>query len=156
MKFDKGILTLDLGTKTGWAVGDEFGIESGSVDFSTKRFEGAGMRYMRFRDWLNEMIGLLTEENLHQVYFEEVRRHIGTDAAHAYGGFMATLTSWCEDYKIPYQGIPVGVIKKHITGKGNASKKMVIEAVQALGHDVVDDNEADAIAMLLYIKEKEK
>lgn len=156
MKFDKGILTLDLGTKTGWAFGDEFGIESGIVNFSTKRFEGGGMRYMRFRDWLNEMIGLLTEENLNQIYFEEVRRHIGTDAAHMYGGFMATLTSWCEDYKIPYQGIPVGVIKKHITGKGNASKQMVIEAVRAFGHDVVDDNEADAIAMLLYIKEKEK
>jgi len=156
MKFDTGILTLDLGTKTGWAFGDEFGVESGCVDFSTKRFEGAGMRYIRFRDWLNEMIGLLTEANLHQVYFEEVRRHLGTDAAHMYGGFMATLTSWCEDYKIPYQGIPVGVIKKHITGKGNASKQMVIEAVRASGHDVVDDNEADAIAMLLYIKEHEK
>ncbi len=30
------------------------------------------------------------------VYFEEVRRHLGTDASHCYGGFLAHLSSWCE------------------------------------------------------------
>ena len=41
------------------------------------------------------------------VYFEEVRRHAGTDAAHLYGGFLATLTSWCEQHGIAYQGVPM-------------------------------------------------
>ena len=82
------------------------------------------------------------------IYFEEVRRHIGVDAAHAYGGFLASLTAWCEEHSIPYQGIPVGTIKKFITGKGNASKGEVIAAVKALGSNPADDNEADAIALL--------
>jgi hypothetical protein len=70
------------------------------------------------------------------VYFEEVRRHLGVDAAHVYGGLLATLTAWCERHQIPYQGVPVGTIKRHATGKGNAGKAEVIAAMKALGHPV--------------------
>lgn len=87
------------------------------------------------------------------IYFEEVRRHIGTDAAHVYGGLLATLTSWCEQQGIAYQGVPVGTIKRFIAGKGNADKKAVIEAVRARGFRPNDDNEADAIAILLWAVE---
>ena len=77
-----------------------------------------------------------------------MRKHAGVDAAHAYGGFMAHLTAWCEHHQIPYQGVPVGTIKKHATGKGNASKAEMIAAAKARGHDPVDDNHADALALL--------
>ena len=86
------------------------------------------------------------------VVFEEVRRHAGVDAAHAYGGFMGQLTAWCEHHQIPYQGIPVGTIKKHATGRGNASKEEMIEAIRAKGHNPDDDNEADAIALAYLAK----
>ena len=43
---------------------------------------------------------------------EEVRRHAGTDAAHVYGGLMATLTAWAELRGVPYEGVPVGTIKR--------------------------------------------
>ena len=46
------------------------------------------------------------------------------------------------------QGVPVSYIKRQVTGKGNASKKEVIEAVRALGYHPQDDNEADAIALI--------
>jgi Holliday junction resolvasome RuvABC endonuclease subunit len=82
------------------------------------------------------------------VVFEEVRRHAGVDAAHAYGGFMAHLTAWCEHHQIPYQGVPVGSIKKHATGKGNAGKAEMIAAAKARGITPVDDNHADALALL--------
>ena len=84
------------------------------------------------------------------IYFEEVRRHAGTDAAHLYGGFLATLTSWCEQQGIAYQGVPVGTIKRFMTGKGNADKAAIIAAVRAQGFAPADDNEADAIAILLW------
>jgi len=58
------------------------------------------------------------------IYYEEVRKHIGTDAAHIYGGFKATLSTWCEENNTSYEGVPVGTLKKHATGKGNA-KKMI-------------------------------
>ncbi|RPE15462.1 hypothetical protein DF122_21175 [Burkholderia pseudomallei] len=141
------ILALDLGTTTGWALRhpDET-IAHGFASFRSQRFEGGGMRFLRFKRWLTEHKAIAGE--IHALYFEEVRRHAGVDAAHAYGGFLATLTAWCEHHRIPYQGVPVGTIKKHATGRGNAGKDEVIAAMRALGHAVTDDNEADALALL--------
>ena len=104
------------------------------------------MRYLRFKRWLTELKAQV--EPIDVVYFEEVRRHAGTDAAHVYGGLLATLTSWCEHHQIAYEGVPVGTIKKHATGKGNAGKEEMIKAMQGKGHPVSDDNEADALAIL--------
>ena len=141
------LLSLDLGTRTGWALHQPDGlITSGTECFKPQRFEGGGMRYLRFKRWLTEL--KQTTDGLDAVYFEEVRRHAGVDAAHAYGGFMAHLTAWCEHHQIPYQGVPVGTIKKHATGKGNAGKADMISAMQAKGFQPTDDNEADALALL--------
>ena len=141
------ILALDLGTTSGWALRDRTGrITSGSQSFKPQRFEGGGMRYLRFGRWISEIQTSVSE--LQFLYFEEVRRHVSTDAAHAYGGFLATLTAWCEHHGIPYQGVPVGTIKKHVTGKGNASKDEMMAAMRARGYLPTDDNEADALALL--------
>ena len=141
------ILALDLGTQTGWALmGRDGHITSDSESFKPQRFEGGGMRYLRFKRWLTEV--KQCAEGIDQVAFEEVRRHVSTDSAHAYGGFMATLTAWCEHHQIPYQGVPVGTIKKHATGKGNAGKPEMIAAAKARGFNPIDDNEADALALL--------
>ena len=146
---DAAILALDLGTTTGWALRNLRGrILSGTAEFKSHRFEGGGMRYLRFERWLDETLRLAGE--VEAVYFEEVRRHIGVDAAHAYGGFLAGLTAWCEEHAIAYQGVPVGTIKRFIAGKGNADKAAVIAAVRELGFSPADDNEADAIAILLW------
>ena len=151
------ILALDLGTTTGWALRSANGpVAHGFVSFKSQRFEGGGMRYLRFGRWLADMLALSGSQTGSQtnltgigaVYFEEVRRHLGVDAAHVYGGLLATLTAWCEHHQIPYQGVPVGTIKRHATGKGNAGKAGVIAAMKALGHPVTDDNEADALALL--------
>ena len=141
------LLALDLGTQTGWALlAVDQQITSGSECFKPHRFEGGGMRYLRFKRWLSEI--KQSVDLIDAVYFEEVRRHIGVDAAHAYGGFLATLTAWCEHHQIPYQGVPVGTIKKHATGRGNASKAEMIAAAKARGFNPIDDNEADALALL--------
>ncbi len=143
------LLCLDLGTNTGWAVINQNGhVMSGTMSFQQKRFEGGGMRYLRFNQWLEEMRAVMG--NIDAVYFEEVRRHLGVDASHVYGGFLSSLTAYCEQHEIAYQGVGVGTIKKFVTGKGNASKEAVIAAVYALGHNPEDDNEADAIALLHY------
>ena len=144
------ILTLDLGTKTGWALLHENSIKSGSKNFSGNRFSGGGMRFMLFRNWLDS----LQLYSLKAVYFEEVRRHLGVDAAHVYGGFLAHLTAWAEAQNIPYRGVAVGTIKKFICGKGNAGKDEVISAVKAKGFNPVDDNESDAIALMLLATNK--
>ena len=64
-----------------------------------------------------------------------------------------------------YQGVPVGTIKRHATGKGNAAKQAMITAARARGFTPADDSEpgsatgsrsranADAIALLLWALE---
>ena len=143
------VLCLDLGTTTGWAVHSKQGvITSGTISFKNDRWQGGGMRFLKFNRFLNEL-----NENagpISMVFFEEVRRHMGVDAAHAYGGFMAHLTAWCEQQNIAYEGVPVGTIKRHATGKGNANKTMMIESAKARGHLPADDNEADALALVYW------
>ena len=47
------ILALDLGTTTGWALRGHDGlITSGTTSFRPGRFDGGGMRYLRFTNWL--------------------------------------------------------------------------------------------------------
>ena len=141
------LLSLDLGTATGWALSNKHGrIMSGTAHFCPRRFEDGGMRYRRFERWLNETRDV--SEGINAVYFEEVRQHLGVDADHASGGFLASLHAWCEEHGIPYEGLPVGTIKKFITGKGNAGKGAVLDVVKALGHHPEDENEANALALL--------
>lgn len=143
------VLALDLGTTTGWSLLSPDGlVTSGTASFKPSRYDGGGMRYLRFRGWLEQLRRYAGQ--IEAVHFEEVRRHAGVDAAHIYGGFLATLTAWCEHRVIPYQGVPVGTIKRFMTGKGNADKDAVIAAVRARGFNPADDNEADAIAILLW------
>ena len=141
------ILALDLGHRIGWALRSACGvITSGVAEFRPDRWQGGGMKFLRFRRWLTELKA--DAGGLDAVLYEQVRSHAGVDASHAYGGWLAILTAWCEHHGIPYQGVPVGTIKRHVTGKGNADKQAVIAAVRQLGFAPADDNEADALALL--------
>ena len=144
------ILALDLGTTTGWALrNDRCRILHGTAAFRPTRFEGGGMRYLRFERWLDETRKIAG--GIDAVYFEEVRRHAGTDAAHIYGGFLADADRLVRGSRgIAYQGVPVGTIKRFATGKGNADKQAMIAAMRERGFEPADDNEADAIAILLW------
>ncbi len=145
---DLTVLALDLGTTTGWALRSMGMITSGCLSLKSSRFDGGGMRYLRFRRWLEQL--QVDAGPIGAVYFEEVRRHVGTDAAHVYGGLLGQLTAWCEEHGVAYQGVPVGTIKAFATGRGNADKAAIIAAVQSRGFSPADDNEADAIAILLW------
>lgn len=136
------VLALDLGTHMGWALSSG---ASGTIHLQTasqRRFEGSGMKWLRLRRFLDEV------GPFDVVVIEEVRRHAGTDAAHAYGGALAVVTSWCEEKKIPHTAYSVGTIKKHATGKGNAGKDAMVQAAADRGWAPVDDNHADALWIL--------
>lgn len=142
------VIGIDPGTACGWAVldmatGDR--VASGTWDLSARRHEGGGMRFVRARRLVDE---LLLSYNKVVLVYEEVRRHAGTDAAHVYGGLIATFAATCEEQTVPYTGIPVGTVKKTATGKGNAPKGLMVEAArERWGHPLrlADDNEADAL-----------
>ena len=74
------LLALDLGTTTGWALRTpDRRIVSGTQSFKPQRFEGGGMRFLRFVRWLDELQAL--SGGLQHLAFEEVRRHASTDDA---------------------------------------------------------------------------
>jgi Holliday junction resolvasome RuvABC endonuclease subunit len=118
-------------------------LASGVWNLKPSRHEGGGMRFVRLRRYLCELLDANAGEVL--LGYEEVRRHAGTDAAHIYGGIVAVVQSVCEERTIPYQGVPVGTIKRLATGKGNADKTAMVAAAVVRFWPVTDDNEADAL-----------
>lgn len=152
-------LALDLGTKCGWAVfADGQPIASGTWILQSdrqRRFEGAGMKWLRLRTHLDE-IEDLDGRGIDRVAIEEVRRHMGVDAAHAYGGALAVVTAWCEHNLVPYEGIPVASIKKHATGKGNAKKPVMMEAARVRWPAITleSDDHADALWIGAYVSDR--
>jgi Holliday junction resolvasome RuvABC endonuclease subunit len=145
------ILTIDIGTTTGWCLRANGATVSGSLDLRGDRHEGAGMRFVRFEAWLIEMH---RQQPIKAVFYEDVQAHKGHYAGQVYAGLRSILMVFCERNKIPYAGVGVGKIKKFATGKGNAGKDAVIAAVRAYGFSPADDNEADAIALMLYSLEQ--
>jgi len=141
----KRALALDLGTTFGYARSgrDDGKLTYGSVKLKTKPTEHKGKRYDQFDAWLAYVL-----PDVSIVYYEEVRRHIGTAAAHMYGGYQALLLAKAFQVGIPVVGVNVGTIKKFATGRGNASKDEMIAAAKALGYNPQDDNAADAIHIL--------
>ncbi len=145
---DRKVVGIDLGTHTGYAfcTDDVARIAfSGVQDFTPRRHEGGGMRFMRFSLWLDEF---LAGDHV-IVFYEEVASHKGTHAAHIYGGLLALLTGHCEKHDIPYLGFPVGTVKKFATGRGNASKNdMMAHAEMKFGGSVISHDQADALWIL--------
>lgn len=147
------ILAIDPGAKTGWAVATSRGpMTSGTENLTAKRHQGGGMRFIKFTRLLER---LTREYPITEIYYEEVRHHAAVLAAHSYGGYQATLQAFCDnpDNPTPYQSVPVGTIKKHATGKGNAGKPAMIAAAIAKGwlpEDSKDDDQADALWIADY------
>jgi crossover junction endodeoxyribonuclease RuvC len=138
------ILALDLGTATGWAQWDGARLESGVQVFDVKRGESPGMRYRRFNLWLTEMLmgmDLVTYEGAH---------HRGGAATEVAAGFSTRVQELCAALNIDHQSIHTATLKRWCTGKGNAKKPEMIAAVCNRWKVVVDDNEADAIALLYH------
>lgn len=150
------ILALDIATQTGWTVLQRGGrITGGSESFAPKRGEAYAQRWLKFRQFLSD-----TREQhggIHVVYYEHATQGPGQhQAALVFGGFLAMLQVWCEVNRVRMVGIQPATIKKHWTGKGNAKKADMIEVAKAKGFHPIDDNHADALALLSYAREQEQ
>ena len=138
------ILGIDIGTRCGWALwSDGLITASGVWELKPSRFEGPGMKAIKLQRCMSEV---LAGGGVKLVCAEEVRRHMGVDAAHCYGGLLMAIQSHCEAAETPFTTIPVGTLKHRATGRGNADKDAMIAAAESLlKRHVADDNEADAI-----------
>jgi Holliday junction resolvasome RuvABC endonuclease subunit len=144
-------LYVDIGTYTGWAILSNNEIYSGVEKLSTNKKNKPGLKYLKFKNWLDKVY---ENYKIDKVFYEEVIGHKGVYAAHVYGGLVSHLMSWAEDKNIPYVGVHVAKIKKYATCKGNANKEEMIKYVNSKGFNVIDNNEADAISLMLYVNNR--
>lgn len=132
------ILSLDVSTMTGFASS----VASGVWDFNIKRDESSGMRLIRFKTKLVEMI------NKHGIKMITFERSAGfhMSAVIVQSELHGVLKSVCEELKIEYKAYSAAEIKKFATGKGNAGKPAMIAAARVKYNiEPVDDNHADAL-----------
>lgn len=149
------VLAFDLGSKCGWAHCAAPGspVSSGLIRTAPTRFESQGMRGVKFE---KAVIALLDAYQPRLVAFERVHRHSSTIAAQVWGAYSTLLMKLCDERDITYKGYSVQEIKKHATGKGNASKELMIAAATRRWPDqhIVTDDVADALhIMALGLKE---
>lgn len=160
------ILSLDLGTRTGWAYAlanqwaDGCQITTGIQDFRMSRGESQGMIFIRFNAWLDEMITGLKPD----LITYEMAHLRGGATADILVGMATRVLEKCTIAKIESTKIHSGTIKLWATGTGIASKAgMTIAAEMAWdslgrggaeGKHFRDDNEADAFLQVLYARWK--
>lgn len=140
------ILALDLGTRCGVCVMDDAGnvVLSGTHDFSPGKKDRWGRRFLAFQAMLGKLLATYCPD---VIAYEDVRRHLATDAAHIYGAMHAITEMEALTWEIPTRPLGVGVIKKAATGRGNADKTaMAVRASRKWTTlDIADDNQADAL-----------
>lgn len=144
-----GYLGFDLGDHMGWAELNEhrrgYDIAFGHWELKPSGHESASMRYVRFEKHLRVAL-----RGIYLVFYELARFHRGVQAAHVHGGYKMKLIEVCEDMGVHVKHVEVGQVKKSATGKGNASKDMMVAAARAAGYPVETDDEADAIFIVRH------
>ena len=148
------ILAIDPATKCGWAHSNG---ASGTWDLSIRRDESSGMRLLRFEAKVLEVARLI---GIDVIAFESPTvaqgRKANLDGMKLGVKLQAIIERMCVGTDIEHIGYNLSTIKKHATGKGNASKEMMLAAARRRwpDADIEDDNEADAL-WLLDIAQKE-
>ena len=144
------VIGIDPGTHCGWAIRMDVGmVNSGVWDLTPRRGSVVGTRQGHLFWRLHELLGTcaLTGDEI-VVAYEDVRRHLGTTAAHVYGALVGVIELVCGSCTPAVRLVPVGVgtVKKYATGKGNASKELMIRSAMLKwpGWNAGNDDEADA------------
>lgn len=146
------ILALDLATSTGWATSTpELGVESGTQRFDVKRGESPGMRFLRFRRWLADMLDTVHPE----VVVYELPHHRGGYATQVLVGLSTRVEELCAERDIEHESVRTSPLKKHITGAGRASKEDMMAAAKRLfpKQSVDTDDQADALCVLKWAED---
>lgn len=156
------ILALDIATNTGWCCGNTGETpHHGTRNFSIKKSEGKGKRFLNFHIWFR---GFIKSQRPDVVYFEEVSFYETKNVGDVLAGLASQAMLICEAEGIEYKSINVSTIKafaktvgckmqkdKFIyeeTQKGvKKSKCLTIATARQLGFKPICDDDADAICL---------
>lgn len=131
------ILALDIATNTGWKTRTA----SGVWNLKPNRGESEGMRVVRFKSKVRELIKL---EDINVVSYERVAG-FHKSALIVAAEMVGVLKDLCIEMGIELACYSAKEIKSFATGNGNANKQKMIDAAIKQGYHPQDDNEADAI-----------
>ncbi|MGL5690378.1 MAG: crossover junction endodeoxyribonuclease RuvC [Bacteroidales bacterium] len=146
------LLSLDIATKTGYYSTHE----SGTWDFTESLRRNNNKQHKAFRTTLIEFIN---KHNIRQIVAEDVAVGKTFVAMRKLSEFRGILLEVCDEMCLPE---PIFIsptsIKMFATGKGNADKSEVIDAVSKKWgvSKGADDNECDACALFYLIKRRYK
>lgn len=141
------MLALDLATHCGYAFQTSACVLSGTESFAERGRETRGDRLWRFQQWVAEFH---RAQPLSMVAYEKVQGHMRGAAQSCYAQFEGVLLAWCAKRQVRVSAVNPKTLKRVIAGSGNADKSSMKAAVRAYGFAPADDNEADALAVLLY------
>lgn len=163
------ILTLDLGTKTGWAVGEE----TGTWALMSPK-EVTAQHKLRFDRRLDARIPRLYDHivkahgtsPLDWIVFEDVLFASTTMQAHLWASLRATVWLAGHNLRVNVECLNTASLKLFATGHGGATKDMMAAwlvkkhsdkfylesgAVKRVDSDaIIDDNSVDAVHLLYW------
>jgi Holliday junction resolvasome RuvABC endonuclease subunit len=137
------VLALDLGLHCGYAIYDTIHPpHSGVLRLRASRRDNYGAALCAFASFLRY-------HPTHVIAYERVRRHQGTRAAHVYGALEGVLAmhAWTHGH-IRIMPVEVAHIKRHATGRGNATKQMMLATARDRWPSCATHDEADALWIL--------
>jgi Holliday junction resolvasome RuvABC endonuclease subunit len=167
------ILSLDLGTTTGWAIRREGKLRAGSVLLATEKAL-AIQRKVRGDRRGDARIQALWEfiEDMHEsnsfdaIVFEDVQFVRSTAQAHLWASFRTTVWLYAYLHEKTTECLATGKLKIFATGCGSATKEMMAAwlikkypetirfydgQIRLLDNDaILDDNAVDATHLLLW------
>lgn len=148
---DHYILSLDLGSTFGWALGKNGVITHSDEVCLSSKDSHPGTRFLRFQDFLHNF------KNVNEILYEDVMRFESGASAKVYCGLLSVLQLFCLVHRIRLCAKKPTSVKMMFTGKGNANKIKMCEVAHRLGwkngmpETDIAHNECDAIALLWVI-----
>jgi hypothetical protein len=152
------VIALDLGSTTGIACGNgprpdgsEFIKFTGKGGFTPKCF----YEFYKYLDYTIATTIRLGEGEI-QLVIEKPNAHMpGYAGVKVHFGMLGVALSLEGKYTdlVTSHVVPALTIKKYWTGSGRAKKPDMIAEAQKRGYDIVDDNEADSVALYVYAQE---
>ncbi len=134
----KKILALDIATTTGWKTETA----SGTWNLKPNRGESEGMRVVRFKSKVKELVEL---EGIELISYERPAGRFKSSIMVA-SEMVGVLKELCIEAGLDLACYSATEIKKFATGKGNANKESMVQAAkEQYGYLGDSDDEADAI-----------
>lgn len=145
------IISLDLGTKTGYATGINGEIKTHGFKFWSNDRHFDNQSFVNFRKWLIPGV-----KNVHRIVCEKPNMGMpGFDATRVLFGMYGIVQEVCGMFNVDLVPVSASGIKLFWTGDGRADKNKMVFQAQMKGYkEVMDHNEADAIAAYHYYYDK--